>query len=154
GAIGIVLDLRDNPGGLLSSVLDIASCFIIDGDILSVRYNDGSVRKYVSNNQDVTTDLPVVVLINGNSASASEVLAGALQDHDRALIAGKITYGKGSVNTLNKLADGSGLYITIARWLTPDGNLIEGVGVIPDVELELTGDDAIQWAIDYLNGNR
>jgi len=81
------------------------------------------------------------------------VVAGALQDHERAVIAGTATYGKGSANTMKELADGSGLYITIARWLTPDGHLIEGIGVIPDVELELTEEDAVQWAIDYLHGD-
>ena len=74
-------------------------------------------------------------------------------DHGRAPLIGTTTYGKGSANTMKELADGSGLYITIARWLTPDGNLIEGIGVIPDVELELTGEEVVQWAIDYLHGS-
>lgn len=95
----------------------------------------------------------MVVLLDGYSASGSEVLAGALQDHDRAVLAGKKTFGKGSVNVLLPLTDGSGLYITTARWLTPDGRLIEGQGLIPDYELDLTGEDAVQWAIDYLHSN-
>jgi len=95
----------------------------------------------------------MVVLVDSYSASGSEVLAGALQDHGRATIAGTKTFGKGSVNILRQLKDGSGLYITIARWLTPNGRLIEGKGISPDYELELTGEDAIQWAIDYLKGN-
>jgi len=81
------------------------------------------------------------------------VLAGALQDYGRATIAGAKTFGKGSVNILRQLDDGSGLYITNARWLTPNGRLIEGEGLYPDYELELEGEDAIQWAIDYLRGN-
>jgi len=92
----------------------------------------------------------MVVLVDNFSASGAEVLAGALQDHNRALISGNTTYGKGSVNFLYKLSDGSGLYITSSRWLTPNGRLIEGHGIEPDVKLELTGEDAVNWAIDYL----
>jgi len=153
GAAGIVLDLRSNPGGLLDTVVQVASRFIDQGVVVSVRDSDGNVDVYKAVPQDLTTDLPMVVLVDGYSASGSEVVAGALQDHGRAVIAGATTYGKGSANVLKELADGSGLYITIARWLTPNGNLIEGIGVIPDVPLELTGEDAIQWAIDYLHGS-
>ena len=92
----------------------------------------------------------MVVLVDSYSASGSEVLAGALQDFSRATIAGTRTYGKGSVNVLRRLKDGSGLYVTTARWLTPNGRLIEGEGLYPDYEIELEGEDAIQWAIDYL----
>jgi carboxyl-terminal processing protease len=101
----------------------------------------------------ITTDLPMVVLVDEYSASGSEVLAGALQDYGRAVIAGTTTFGKGSVDILRRLGDGSGLYITNARWLTPKGRLIEGEGIYPDYELELEGEDAIQWAIDYLRSN-
>jgi len=102
----------------------------------------------------VTTDLQLVVLVDSYSASGSEVLAGALQDYGRAPIAGTTTFGKGSVNILRQLKDGSGLYITTARWLTPKGHPIEGKGITPDYELEVKGEDAIQWAIDYLKGNK
>jgi len=151
GADGIVLDLRGNPGGLLDSVVLVTSRFLTQGEVLSVRDSHGNVEVYVVTPQELTTDLAMVVLVDEYSASGSEVVAGALKDHERAIIAGAATYGKGSANTLKELADGSGLYITIARWLTPDGHLIEGIGVIPDVELELADDDAIQWAIDYLH---
>jgi carboxyl-terminal processing protease len=104
--------------------------------------------------EQVTTDLPLVVLVDSYSASGSEVLAGALQDYGRAAIAGTTTFGKGSVNVLRQLKDGSGLYITTARWLTPNGHLIEGEGIDPDYELEVEGEDAIQWAIDYLKSNK
>jgi carboxyl-terminal processing protease len=97
-----------------------------------------------------TVGLPMVVLVDSFSASGSEVLAGALQDYGRAAVAGTTTLGKGSVNVLRQLKDGSGIYITTARWLTPDGRLIEGEGLPPDYELDLEGEDAIQWAINYL----
>jgi carboxyl-terminal processing protease len=104
---------------------------------------------YEVTSQQVTTALPMVVLVDAFSASGSEVLAGALSDHGRATVAGATTFGKGSVNRLFQL-NGYGIYLTIARWLTPDGNLIEGQGVTPDVSLELTGEALVEWAIDYL----
>jgi carboxyl-terminal processing protease len=94
----------------------------------------------------------MVVLVDNDSASGSEVLSGALQDHGRATIAGTTTYGKGSVDQLYQLSDGSGLYITTGRWLTPNGRLIEGQGIEPDITLTLTGDEEVQWAVDYLSG--
>ena len=152
-ASGIIIDLRSNPGGLLQTVIDVTSRFLDEGLlVISIRDNEGNLEKLKANNQRITTDLPMVVLVDSFSASGSEVLAGALQDHNRATVAGSTTYGKGSVNYLQQLADGSGIYITAARWLTPNGNLIEGEGIAPDVELELKGDDAIQWAIDFLHG--
>ena len=154
GATGIVLDLRRNPGGLLGEVVDVASHFLKTGIVVSVVDNQGNQSSLSVNPDSLTTDLPLVVLTDNYSASASEVLAGALQDYARATIAGTKTFGKGSVNTLHQLKDGSGLYITMARWLTPQGRLIEGEGIIPDYELELEGEDAIQWAIDYLKSNK
>ena len=153
-AKGIILDLRNNPGGLLDEVVDVASHFLPD-DTLVVSVSSGQETLYVLNSRTgaLTTDLPIVVLVNGNSASGSEVLAGALQDHSRAVIAGAKTFGKGSVNVLHRLSDGSGLYITTARWLTPEGRLIEGEGIEPDYPIELEGDEAIQWAIEYLTSN-
>ncbi|MFH1650749.1 MAG: S41 family peptidase [Chloroflexota bacterium] len=152
-ARGIVLDLRSNPGGLLGTVVEIASYFLKDGTVAMVRYSDQTVTTENVRKQSFTTDLPMVVLVDSHSASGSEVLSGALQDRHRALIAGTTTFGKGSVNILRGLSDGSGLYITTARWLTPDGRLIEGQGIVPDQELTVTGEDAIRWAIGYLTGN-
>jgi len=149
-ARGIILDLRSNPGGLLGAVIDVASRFLSDGVVLTVVDNEGGRESHQVTYQEVTTGLPMVVLVDGFSASGSEVLAGALQDHARAIVAGTTTFGKGSVNKLYQLPDGSGLYITIARWYTPSGRLIEGQGIVPDYELELTGEDLINWALDYL----
>ncbi len=152
-AAGIILDLRSNPGGVLQAVIDVASHFLKEGVVVDVVDNQGEHTASMVNPDGVTTDLPLIVLVDSFSASGSEVLAGALQDHGRATIAGTRTFGKGSVNILRQLEDGSGLYITMARWLTPNGRLIEGEGLDPDVELELTGEDAIQWATDYLRDN-
>jgi carboxyl-terminal processing protease len=152
-ATGIILDLRSNPGGILTVVVDVASHFLKEGVVVDVVDNQGIHTPLPVEHGRVTTDLPLVVLVDGYSASGSEVLAGALQDYGRAPIAGTTTFGKGSVNILRQLKDGSGLYITTARWLTPSGHLIEGEGIHPDYELEVEGEDAIQWAIDYLKSN-
>jgi carboxyl-terminal processing protease len=152
-ATGIILDLRSNPGGLLGAVVDAAGFFLDEGVVLDVVDNEGNRDIYSVRPGEISTDLPMVVLVDEYSASGSEVLAGALQDHGRATIAGAKTFGKGSVNILRQFTDGSGLYITSARWLTPNGRLIEGEGLYPDYELELEGEDAIQWAIDYLRGS-
>jgi len=153
GAEGIVLDLRSNPGGLLDTVVDVAGFFLEEGVVVDVVDNEGNHDVYRVEVGGITTDLPLVVLVDEYSASASELLAGALQDYERATIAGARTFGKGSVNILRRLDDGSGLYITNARWFTPNGRLIEGEGIYPDYELELEGEDAVQWAIDYLRSN-
>ncbi len=147
---GIVLDLRDNAGGLLSAVVDVASHFLDDGIVLSVIDREGRRTDYNVESTSVNIELPIVVLVNEFSASASEVLAGALQDYDRAVIAGTITYGKGSANNLYPLSSDSGLYLTTARWYTPEGHLIEGVGIAPDFPLDLEEVDPVEWAIDYL----
>ena len=150
GAKGIVLDLRNNPGGILDTVVRDASHFIKEGNIVSVVYPDG--RKDTSSVVSVSPkiDLPMVVLVNKYSASGSEVLSGALQDYKRAIIAGETTYGKGSVDLLEPLSDGSGIYLTIARWATPNGNIIEGKGITPDEVVDFEKVDGVQWAIDYL----
>jgi carboxyl-terminal processing protease len=153
GAEGIIVDLRGNLGGTLNSAVDVASFFLREGVVVEVVDNEGHRDVYSVRPGRMTTDLPVVVLVDEYSASGSEVLVGALQDYGRATIAGTRTFGKGSVDVLHQLSDGSGLYITIGRWFTPKGRLIEGEGLYPDYELELEGEDAIQWAIDYLRSN-
>jgi len=152
--IGLVVDLRNNPGGLLRSVVDIASQFLDDGLVL---YEiDGSGQR---DNWDVKSGgngrgFPMVVLINQFSASASEVLSGALSDHDRAVLVGTTSFGKGSVNTLRPLSDGSGIYFSIARWYTPNGTLIEGEGITPEIVVVLphggTEDVQLNTAIEIL----
>ena len=151
-ASGIILDLRSNPGGLLETVIDVAGFFLKEGVVVEVVDNKGNRTVSSVKPSPITTDLLLVVLVDGYSASGSEVLVGALQDHGRATIAGTKTYGKGSVNILRQLKDGSGIYLTTARWLTPNGRLIEGEGLYPDYELD--GEDAIQWAIDFLKSSQ
>jgi carboxyl-terminal processing protease len=153
-ATGIILDLRSNPGGVLTAVVDVAGHFLQEGVVVDIVDNQGNHTDIPVNGEGAIIDLPLVVLVDSYSASGSEVLAGALQDYGRATIAGTRTFGKGSVNVLRQLEDGSGLYITTGRWLTPNGHLIEGEGIAPDYELELEGEDVIQWAIDYLEGNK
>jgi carboxyl-terminal processing protease len=149
-ASGIILDLRNNPGGLLNTVVAVTSFFIREGVVVDVVDNEGNSFAYPVEPGRIAIDLPVVVLVNEYSASGSEVLAGALQDYGRAVIAGEKTYGKGSANQIFELGDGSALYITYARWFTPKGRLIEGEGIYPDYELDLENVDAVQWAVDYL----
>ena len=151
-ATGIILDLRSNGGGLLDTVIDVAGFFLHEGVVLEVVDNQGGHTVYSVKSNPLTTDLPMVVLVDGYSASGSEVLSGALQDYGRATIAGARTFGKGSVNILRRLKDGSAIYITTARWLTPNGRLIEGEGLEPDYTLA-EDVDAIQWAIDFLGSS-
>jgi carboxyl-terminal processing protease len=151
---GIILDLRSNPGGLVTSVIDVTSHFIKEGTIINMVDNQGNKTSETVNPNGVYTDLPIVVLVDQYSASASEILAGALQDYQRATIAGVTTYGKGSYNINIQLRDGSDIYLTVGRWLTPNGRPIEGKGIEPNFVLDVTGNDEIEWAINYLNGQR
>ena len=153
-ARGIILDLRRNSGGVLSEVVDVTSRFLVEGTAVIVVDSEGEQAVLEVKPGEATTALPMVVLVDDYTASGGEVLAGALQDYERAIIAGSKTFGKGSVNVLRPLEDGSGLYITTARWLTPKGRLIEGEGIEPDYELELEGEDAVQWAMDRLKGSK
>lgn len=161
-AWGIILDLRGNPGGLLDVVVDVANEFLDGGIILYAADGEGDIiEDFPASSGGLATDLPLIVLVDGGSASGSEVLAGALQDHERATLIGTITYGKGSVNILHELSDGSALYVTTARWLTPDLHLIEGVGLTPDIEVEITAEDIasgqdpqLESAIEYLQAQR
>jgi carboxyl-terminal processing protease len=150
GAEGIVLDLRNNPGGLLNAAVDIGSNFLDGVALVDVVDSDGVHRPINARRGGIATEIPLVVLVNDASASASEVLAGALQDYGRAKLIGTTTFGKGSVQIIRMLDDGSALHLTTARWLTPLGRPIEGVGLTPDIPLDIEGDELIDWAVDYL----
>jgi carboxyl-terminal processing protease len=135
---GLVLDLRNNPGGLLTSAVEVTEKFLESGKL--VVYTEGRVRnqnmRFSSNAKRVFTDFPVVVLVNQGSASASEIVAGALQDWGRAVVIGTQSFGKGSVQTIIPLSDGSGLRLTTAKYFTPKGRSIHGKGITPDIIVE------------------
>ena len=131
---GMVLDLRDNPGGLLDQAVAVADLFIESGIIVSTVGRDkDKVEREFARKRGTVPNFPIVVLVNGGSASASEIVAGALQDHERALLVGTTTFGKGSVQTLLSLPDGSGLKLTVARYYTPKDRSIQAKGIRPDV---------------------
>lgn len=136
GATGYILDLRNNPGGQLSSSIQVSSLFISDGVIVTVEARTGEPERHRATGK-TATDAPLVVLVNGNSASASEIVAGALQDYARAKLVGEQTFGKGSVQQLEPLTFGGGVKLTIAHYLTPKGRAIDGIGLTPDVIVEM-----------------
>jgi carboxyl-terminal processing protease len=133
---GLILDLRGNPGGLLNQAVRVSNLFVDEGPIVYTIGRDKKKKEIQHAQKGVkVTDLPLVVLVNGSSASASEIVAGALQDYGRAVIAGQRTFGKGSVQTVLPLGDGSGLKVTVARYYTPAGRSIQAKGIDPDVEV-------------------
>lgn len=132
---GLILDIRDNPGGLLTSVVDISSLFIERGVILYEAFGDGSEQVFEANGRYLGITVPIVLLVNEGSASASELLAGAFKDRGVGTIVGETTFGKGTVQTLEPLSNGGALRLTIARWLTPNRNWIHDFGIAPDVEV-------------------
>tara|TARA_Y100000758_G_scaffold72229_1_gene47854 strand:- start:3504 stop:4718 length:1215 start_codon:yes stop_codon:yes gene_type:complete len=136
GAKGIILDLRGNPGGLLSATVDVASEFLTDGLVTYEVDSRGKKDEWKVKKGGQFPEIPMVTLVDNFSASGSEVLSGALQDQGRSVIIGTNTFGKGSVNLLRGLSNGGGVYLTIGRWFTPNGRLIEDVGVEPDVVVE------------------
>ncbi|MDE5833304.1 MAG: S41 family peptidase [Desulfovibrio sp.] len=136
GIRGIILDLRNNPGGLLDEAVKVSDIFLKSGDIVSIKGRDDSSRHvYAAKNEPDDVEAPLVVLINAGSASASEIVAGALRDQKRALILGERSFGKGSVQNIMPLADGSGLKLTVALYYTPNGSSIQAEGIVPDVEV-------------------
>lgn len=134
----LVLDLRDNPGGLLQSALDITSVFLAPGEVILYEvFADGEEEVFRADGNYAGLNIPIVILVNENSASASELFAAALQENEVATIIGEVTYGKGSVQTQHLLSNGGGVRVTIAEWLTPQRNSIEGSGVQPDIFVEM-----------------
>ena len=146
--LGMVVDLRYNPGGLVSSVVDVTSQFIDEGLVLYQIDARGDRRDWNLTPGGLALEIPVVVLVNEFSASASEVFAGAIMDHGRAEVIGATTFGKGSVNKLWPLSDGSGVNFTTARWFTPNGTLIEGEGIVPDVLQDASEDESEDLQLD------
>ncbi len=160
-AKAIILDLRNNPGGYLDAAVDVASEFVKSGIVVSEKTTEksGTEQKYFATGKGNLTDtkIPVVILTNGGSASASEIVAGAIKDNGRGTLIGEKTFGKGSVQTVDTLAGGASIRITVAHWFTPKGKNISKEGISPDIEVKLTEDDAktekdpqLDKAISYL----
>jgi carboxyl-terminal processing protease len=159
GAQGIILDLRNNPGGLLNEAVDVSSVFIDQGVIVSVKQKDETERILKVNQKiKADTEIPLIVLINKGSASGSEIVAGAIKDYDRGKLMGTTTFGKGVVQSVVPLKDGSAVSLTTARYYTPDGNYIHEKGIEPDTKIELDieaaqedeSDNQLQAAIDEM----
>lgn len=133
---GLVIDVRNNPGGLLDQAVNISDLFLNQGEIVSTRSrNEEDTVKYTANPGDIAENLPIVILINDGSASASEIVAGALQDHKRAVVLGEKSFGKGSVQTVIPLGKYGAMRLTTARYYTPSGRSIQATGIVPDVEV-------------------
>lgn len=157
---GIVFDLRGNPGGWLDQAVGVADLFLDDGTIVIERWSDGREQLLPASGArpgDIGEDVPLVVLVDRGSASASEIVAGALQDRERAVLVGELTFGKGSVQRPFTLSDGSELRVTVARWFTPNNRAIHGQGLEPDIEvllpeegLEQGADPQLERAVEYL----
>jgi carboxyl-terminal processing protease len=153
---GIVFDLRQNPGGWLDQSIEVADLFLDEGLIAVERFSDGDEREFMGRSGDLGEDIPLVVLVDRNSASASEIVAGALQDRERAILIGEPTFGKGAVQQLFRLSDGSELRVTTALWFTPNGQVIRDRGLIPDIEVlwpedvEPDTDPQLERAVEYL----
>jgi len=154
--IGLIFDLRDNPGGLLAESINVSDLFLPEGIVAYQRDSQGNERIFESDDGDLAETIPLVVLVNEGSASGSEIVAGAINDLDRGVLIGARTLGKGSVQQSYTLSDGSELRVTIARWYTPDNITIGKEGIAPDIEVEtpadLGGDEdgQLQRAIDFL----
>ncbi|MDA9073151.1 S41 family peptidase [Pelagibacteraceae bacterium] len=149
---GYILDLRNNPGGLLTQAINITDFFLNDGEIVSTKGRKASeTRKFFARKGDEIKGKPIIVLINNGSASASEIFAGALKDHKRAIILGENSYGKGSVQSIIPLRNGGGIRLTISKYYLPSGNSISEVGVTPDIFVEETGEN---FKINTKNDNQ
>ena len=141
GARGIILDVRRNLGGSLSATISSADLFLDTGTIVIQRESNGEETAFVARQGQAAPGVPIVILMDRFSASASEILAAALQENGRAILIGETTFGKGTVNSPRELSDGGALFVTIAQWLTPSGILIDKVGIRPDIEVLPTDED-------------
>lgn len=157
GARALIFDLRNNPGGYLQSAIDVASQFIKDGVVAYERGKDGVDREFDAAGNGVWTEGPLVVLIDKGSASASEIVAGAIRDRKRAILLGDTSFGKGSVQSVHQLSDKSSIHVTIAEWLTPNKTQITGKGLTPNISIPISPEDQksgndtqLQAAIKYL----
>jgi carboxyl-terminal processing protease len=150
----LIFDLRDNPGGFLNQSVSVADLFLPESVVLFERNRNGLDQTFSADDGDVAETVPLVVLVNPGSASAAEIVAGALQDHGRAILIGETTFGKGSVQQVHELSDGSEMRVTIARWYTPNNNSIDKEGISPDIEVpmefEAEEDIQLQRAIEYI----
>ena len=146
-AEGLIIDLRDNTGGLLDVTVQIVDELIPEGVIVSTKDKNGKVKEMTSDDQYV--DIPIVVLVNERSASASEVLSGALKDHNRAILVGNRTFGKGIVQTIMPLTDGSAIKVTTSQYFTPSGVCIQGEGIEPDYKVDLAPELMIKAKLEY-----
>ncbi|MFA6536816.1 MAG: S41 family peptidase [Patescibacteria group bacterium] len=138
---GIILDMRGNPGGILETAVDLTSYWVDNNVVMVEKFGNGQENKYYTTHEAYFKDIPTVALIDVGSASGSEILAGALQDYGLAKLVGQKSFGKGSVQQVKRLPDGSSVKVTIAKWLTPQGRSIDEEGVKPDYEVEYTKDD-------------
>lgn len=138
---GIILDLRNNPGGYLDTAIAMASAWVPEGPVVIEQFSEGRREEYFSHGGAPLQDFETVVLINGGSASASEIVAGALRDYNRAVLVGQQSFGKGSVQGLRDLSGGSSLKVTVAQWMTPAGDYINDKGISPDLEIGLSRED-------------
>jgi carboxyl-terminal processing protease len=155
---GLIIDFRGNGGGYLTSAIDVASLLVNEGLVVTEEFGDGEQTTFNANGDALTLNVPIVLLVDETSASASELVAGAWQDTEEATIMGEQTFGKGTVQTWHALVNGGGVRLTIARWLTPEGNWIHGNGITPDIEVdwdpatqeEAENDLQLQQAINHL----
>ena len=160
--VGYILDLRNNPGGLLSQAIKISDFFLDNGEIVSTKgRKTRENRKFFARKGDKINGKPLIVLINNGSASASEIVAGALQDHKRAVLLGETTFGKGSVQSIIPLKNKGAIRLTVSKYYLPSGKSISEVGIIPDIKVEEEGeeflinsetDNQLNYALNLLNG--
>lgn len=153
----IILDLRDNPGGLLDASIESSRLFLEEGLVVVEERSGKESQIFYVHEKGLASEIPLVVLVNAGTASAAEVVAASLQDNERAPVFGETTFGKGSVQAILELRDGSSLHVTSARWVTPNGNVMDNMGLLPDIIVEQIGpnaDNGIAVAVEWLREHR